>query len=86
MTARIDCEGVKGRVPEVAIVPSIVATDKMAKRSLTVSPRKVLAKHLGSLELRNLLAKRVILGRDVKVLNLLMASGLVDCHVEDTKV
>ena len=77
----------KGQIiPQVSIVSRIVTTDKMTEGGLAVSPRKVLAKDLGSFEQRNLLAERVVLGRDIHVLDVLVAGRLVHGHVEHAKV
>lgn len=79
----------KGRgegVPQVAVVSSIVSTHQMAKCRLAMSPVVSLAQSLGTLDLRDLVAERVVCARRVERFNGRMRRGFVHRHVENAKV
>lgn len=58
----------------------------MTKGRLAVAPVVSLAELLGAIEGSNVLTKLVVGCGDIEILNRLVVSGLMDSHVEDTKM
>lgn len=73
-------------IPEITVVSSVVATHEMTKCGFSVTPGVALAQNLGSIKRSNLLSKLVVSLRNVHVLDRFVILGLVNSHIEDSKV
>ena len=72
------------------VLPSVIATDQMTERSLSITPVPVTLlvslQRLRALELTDFVPQRVVLLSDVHFFELLVAGRLVNSHIEGSKM
>lgn len=73
-------------VPEIAIIPGIVAANQMAKSRFAMTPFLTHANSLGPIDLGDFSAQGVVRGGNGQLLDLLVSLWLVHGHVKDTKM